>query len=79
MITKSFRASTIELPDFVQMCANHRFILISFPLEGATLFSIEESEALLEVLLDICPNARALAHNWLLDEQKREYREGGSP
>ena len=36
-----------------------------------------EAEALLEVLLDICPNAKALAHNWLLERQKAEYMKGG--
>ena len=42
-----------------------------------SVWTVDEAEALLEVLLDICPNAKALAHNWLLEEQKREYMKGG--
>lgn len=38
-----------------------------------------EAEALLEVLLDICPNAEALAHNWLLDRQKTNRARKKSP
>ena len=38
---------------------------------------VNEAETLLEVLLDICPNAKALAHNWLLEVQKAEYMKGG--
>lgn len=41
-----------------------------------SVWTVDEAEALLEVLLDICPNAKALAHNWLLEEQKREYMKG---
>ena len=37
------------------------------------MWTVDEAELLLEVLLDVCPNAKALAHNWLLEEQKREY------
>ena len=40
---------------------------------------VSDAEALLEVLLDICPNAKALAHNWLLEEQKREHLKGWKP
>ena len=39
-------------------------------------YDVAEAEELLEVLLDICPNAKALAHNWLLEEQKREHMKG---
>ena len=39
--------------------------------------TVPDAEALLEVLLDICPNAKALANNWLLERQKAEYMKGG--
>ena len=42
-----------------------------------SVWTVDEAEALLEVLLDICPNAETLAHNWLLERQKAEYMKGG--
>jgi hypothetical protein len=41
------------------------------------MLDVREAELLLEVLLDICPNAETLAHNWLLERQKAEYMKGG--
>lgn len=41
-----------------------------------SVWTVDEAELLLEVLLDICPNAKALAHNWLLEAQKREHMAG---
>ncbi len=43
-----------------------------------SVWTVDEAELLLEVLLDICPNAYALAHNFLLERQKAEYIKGAS-
>ena len=69
-----FREPTSELPlpNGIRLGARRDWL----GLRGSVWF-VDEAEALLAVLLDICPNAKALAHNWLLDEQKREYMEGG--
>lgn len=69
-----FREPTGELPmpNEIRLGARRDWL----GLRGS-VWTVDEAEALLEVLLDICPNAKALAHNWLLDEQKREYMEGG--
>lgn len=74
-----FREPTGELPEWIERYDNKRYMLSENDDEAVDVvcLTVEKAEALLEVLLDICPNAKALAHNWLLDEQKREYMEGG--
>ena len=69
-----FREPTSELPlpNEIRLGARRDWL----GLRGS-VWTVDEAELLLEVLLDICPHAEALAHNWLLDEQKREYMEGG--
>lgn len=68
-----FREPTRELPmpNEIRLGARRDWL----GLRGS-VWTVDEAEALLEVLLDICPNAKALAHNWLLEEQKREYMKG---
>lgn len=68
-----FREPTIELPQPFYLSSG-RIILST---EEPVYLLVSDAEALLAVLLDICPNAKALAHNWLLEEQKREYMAGG--
>lgn len=72
----TFREPTGELPmpNEIRLGARRDWL----GLRGS-VWTVDEAEALLEVLLDICPNAKALAHNWLLEEQKREYMKGGKP
>ena len=69
-----FREPTSELPmpNEIRLGARRDWL----GLRGS-VWTVDEAELLLEVLLDICPNAKALAHNWLLGEQKREYMKGG--
>ncbi len=79
-MTTKFREPTIELPEWINTQFSADLLLVSDP--GAmdiVVLDVERSETLLEALLDICPNAKALAHNWLLEEQKREYMAGGKP
>lgn len=71
----TFREPTNELPQPFYLSSGR--ILLS--TEEPVYLLVPDAEALLEVLLDICPNAKALAHNWLLEEQKREYMKGGKP
>lgn len=68
-----FREPTSELPQPFYLASGR--ILLS--TEEPVYLLVPDAEALLEVLLDICPNAKALANNWLLEEQKREYMAGG--
>ena len=74
-----FREPTNEMPTWVRLRHDlrHRVLLGDYSAEE--MLDVREAEALLEVLLDICPNAKALAHNWLLDEQKREHMKGAKP
>lgn len=69
-----FREPTGELPipNEIRLGARRDWL----GLRGS-VWTVDEAEALLEVLLDICPNAEALAHNWLLEVQKAEYMKGG--
>ena len=69
----TFREPTRELPmpNEIRLGARRDWL----GLRGS-VWTVDEAEALLEVLLDICPNAKALAHNWLLEEQKREHMKG---
>lgn len=71
-----FREPTSELPmpNEIRLGARRDWL----GLRGS-VWTVDEAELLLEVLLDICPNAKALAHNWLLEEQKREHLKGWKP
>lgn len=78
----TFREPTSEMPEWVNASFSDvhgaAILLIRDPRAmDAALLSVAQAEALLRVLLDICPNAKALANNWLLEEQKREYMAGG--
>lgn len=68
----TFREPTIELPQPFYLSSGRIMLSTEEPVD----LLVPDAEALLEVLLDICPNAEALAHNWLLEEQKREYMAG---
>ena len=72
-MSQRFREPTRELPmpNEIRLGARRDWL----GLRGS-VWTVDEAEALLEVLLDICPNAKALAHNWLLEEQKREHMKG---
>lgn len=89
--SQRFREPTRELPDMLSFGSDWQTWLRQYDDERITLsqddatgldsecviLDVPTAEALLEVLLDICPNAKALANNWLLEEQKREYMAGG--
>lgn len=68
-----FREPTIELPQPFYLSSGRIMLSTEEPVD----LLVPDAEALLEVLLDICPNAEALAHNWLLEVQKAEYMKGG--
>lgn len=72
----TFREPTFPLLGTPIFLSHGRIYLVVSGPESAHSYDVEEAEELLEVLLDICPNAKALAHNWLLEEQKREYMKG---
>lgn len=75
----TFREPTGELPEWVERYDDERYMLSENDGESVdtVCLTVEKAEALLEVLLDICPNAKALAHNFLLERQKAEYMKGG--
>ena len=75
----TFREPTSEMPEWIVFDPKHPFLRVwdRFNVGVSVEHDVTDAEALLEVLLDICPNAKALAHNWLLEEQKREYMAGG--
>lgn len=82
----TFRKPDIELPRWIdiRICDQPgmqplHLINIRDPADvgEAALLDMSEAEVLLEALLDICPNAETLAHNWLLERQKAEYMKGG--
>ena len=68
-----FREPTSELPmpNEIRLGARRDWL----GLRGS-VWTVDEAELLLEVLLDICPHAEALAHNFLLERQKAEYMAG---
>ena len=72
-MSKTFREPTIELPQPFYLSSGRIILSTEEPVD----LLVPDAEALLEVLLDICPNAKALAHNWLLEVQKREHMSGG--
>lgn len=71
----TFREPTIELPQPFYLSSGRIMLSTEEPVD----LLVPDAEALLAVLLDICPNAKALAHNWLLEEQKREHLKGWKP
>lgn len=77
----TFREPTSELPEWIVFDPKHPFLRVwdRFNVGVSVEHDVADAEALLEVLLDICPNAKALAHNWLLEEQKREHLKGWKP
>lgn len=72
-MTTQFREPTRELPQPFYLSSGRIMLSTEEPVD----LLVPDAEALLEVLLDICPNAKALAHNWLLEVQKREHMSGG--
>ena len=72
--SQRFREPTRELPmpNEIRLGARRDWL----GLRGS-VWTVDEAELLLEVLLDICPNAYALAHNFLLERQKAEHMKGG--
>jgi hypothetical protein len=76
-MTSHFRAPTSEMPTWVRLRHDLRHLVLLGDYSAEEMLDVRDAEALLEVLLDICPNAEALAHNWLLEVQKAEYMKGG--
>lgn len=93
MTAPTFRAPTGELPDMLSFGSDWQTWLRQYDDERITLsqddatgldsecviLDVPTAEALLEVLLDICPNAYALAHNFCLEYEMAEYKKGGKP
>ena len=69
----TFREPTIELPQPFYLSSGRIMLSTEEPVD----LLVPDAEALLEVLLDICPNAEAIAQNWLLERQEAEYVKGG--
>ncbi len=76
-MTSHFRAPTSEMPTWVRLRHDLRHLVLLGDYSAEEMLDVREAEALLEVLLDICPNAYALAHNFLLERQKAEHMKGG--
>lgn len=80
------RISPSDLPRWIDIrrveqpgCSALHLINIRDPADvgEAALLDVSEAETLLEALLDFCPNAETIAHNWLLERQKADYAKGG--
>ena len=76
MTTPAFRPPTSEMPTWVRLRHDLRHLVLLGDYSAEEMLDVREAELLLEVLLDICPNAEALAHNFLLERQKAEYMAG---
>ena len=72
-MSQRFREPTRELPmpNEIRLGARRDWLGLR-----CSWWTVDEAELLLEVLLDICPHAEALAHNFLLERQKAEYMAG---
>lgn len=77
-MNQHFRAPTGELPEWIAV-KDDVLSLFSSHIRGTDLivYTRAEAEALLEVLLDICPNAYSLAHSFIIERDKAEYMKGG--
>lgn len=73
----TFRAPPIALLGWIRLTPDREHLIVSCAFPETHALNVDRAEELLEVLLDICPNAEALAHNWLLEVQKREHMSGG--
>ena len=78
-MSQQFREPTSEMPTWVRLRHDLRHLVLLGDYSAEEMLDVREAEALLEVLLDICPNAETLAHNWLLEVQKREHLKGWKP
>lgn len=78
-MTSQFRAPTSEMPTWVRLRHDLRHLVLLGDYSAEEMLDVREAEALLEVLLDICPNAYALAHNFCLEYEMAEYKKGGKP
>ena len=67
----TFREPTRELPmpNEIRLGARRDWL----GLRGS-VWTVDEAEALLEVLLDICPNAEALAHNLSVESSRTAHK-----
>lgn len=74
-MTTKFREPTNELPQPFYLSSGRILLSTDEPVD----LLVPDAEALLEVLLDICPNAYALAHNFCLEYEMAEYKKGGKP
>ena len=75
----TFREPTSEMPTWVRLRHDLRHLVLLGDYSAEEMLDVREAEALLEVLLDICPNAYALAHNFCLEYEMAEYKKGGKP
>lgn len=69
-----FREPTRELPmpNEIRLGARRDWL----GLRGS-VWTVDEAEALLEVLLDICPNAQDVVDDWLASEHLMIVEHGG--
>lgn len=66
-MTTPFREPTSELPEWVERYDDERYMLSENDDEAVDVvcLTVEKAEALLEVLLDICPNADDAVDSYL--------------
>lgn len=66
----TFREPTNELPQPFYLSSGRIMLSTDEPVD----LLVPDAEALLEVLLDICPNAEALAHNLSVEPSRTAHK-----
>lgn len=68
-----FREPPIALLGWIRLSRNRELLCISDEYgDDATRLDVSDAEELLEVLLDVCPSAKVIAHNWLLQVDRAD-------
>lgn len=63
-MANQFRAPTSEMPEWLSLFDDNKLLFVVSGYEGATL-DASEAEALLRVLLEVCPNAAHIVAQWI--------------
>ena len=77
MTTPAFRPPTSEMPTWVRLRHDLRHLVLLGDYSAEEMLDVREAEALLEVLLDICPNAQNAVDDWLARERLMIVERGG--
>lgn len=73
----AFRAPTSEMPTWVRLRHDLRHLVLLGDYSAEEMLDVREAEALLAVLLDICPNAQNAVDDWLARERLMIVERGG--